>query len=67
MNKDNCIFGAKGIAFIKFGGNIEELALIINKGLQTTSFWFKNDTEAPFELKAYCENLGFECCIYKYD
>ena len=64
MNKDIPVFGAKGVAFINYDGNIEELSKEIKKGLNTPEFWFKNDTESPFELKAYCESLGFECCLF---
>ncbi len=65
MHKEIQNFGAKGIAFINYNGNIKELSKELTKGLNTPDFWFKNDTEAPFELNAYCETLGFECFLFK--
>ena len=64
-NKEIQVYGANGIAYINYNGSIKQLSKELTKGLNIPDFWFKNDTESPFEISAYCETLGFECFLFK--
>lgn len=53
-------FGAKATVFLKFDGNLEEIAKVLSDNLFLPEFWYKNDMDPPHNLCAMTETLGFE-------
>ncbi|MDA9774044.1 hypothetical protein N9B82_03725 [Saprospiraceae bacterium] len=54
------MLGAKAKIYIKYDGELKEVGKIISKGSQIPDFWFKNDTEPPYNSTAMSEAFGFE-------
>ena len=54
------VYGAKGVVYLKYQGNMEDLAKKIAKGMQLPEFYFKSDQVPPHEISGLNESMGFE-------
>lgn len=55
----------KSEVYLKYEGDLEELANLLSTELQISEFWYKNDHDYPYNKVAYCEPLGFDVSLYK--
>lgn len=61
MNSDNeTVYGAFVCVFIRFDGNLEQLADKLAKTLRLESFYFKTDQDPPHKKVGLAESLGWE-------
>jgi hypothetical protein len=60
MNNLFKIHGAVGNVYLKFNGNINELANLISKGLMLPDFYFDTEEDPPHEKYGMCEAMGFQ-------
>ncbi|MFN9301282.1 MAG: hypothetical protein ACK6DA_00790 [Candidatus Kapaibacterium sp.] len=53
----------KSKVYLKYEGNLKEIANLISKKMQIAEFWFKNDHDYPYDTVAYCEPVGFDISL----
>lgn len=64
MDKIIVIDRVKASVLIKYDRSLEDLAIVLENGLNIPTFWFKNDTDSPHEVTAMSECLGFELWLH---
>jgi len=59
------LFGAKASVYLKYDGEISELAKILSDKLELPEIYLDTDMDSPHEVFGMTETLGFELWLYK--
>lgn len=62
---DKKIFGANASVYLKYDGEITELAKILSSGLEVPEIYVDTDMFPPHEIFGMTETLGFELWLNK--
>ncbi len=66
MNKKNTnLFGAKALVYLKYDGEMEELARLLSDKMEIPEIYFDTDMDSPHEVFGMGGALGFQFWLNK--
>lgn len=66
MNKENTnLFGAKALVYLKYDGEMEELAKVLSDKMEIPEIYFDTDMNPPHEVFGIGGALGFQFWLHK--
>ena len=62
---ENEKFGAKALVYLKYAGELKELAKLLGDKMEIPDIWFDSDIDSPHEITAMSEFCGFQLWLNK--
>jgi hypothetical protein len=59
------LFGAKALVYLKYNGELEELAELLSSKMEIPEIYFDSDIDPPYEITGMSEFLGIELWLNK--